>query len=127
MDIETGSCKAAPTIAGHGHAAHPTLGNRKDSDVHKTANDDDAGLKWVLEFERYLMDIEAGSCKAAPSIAGSTNETKTEVAVVLACKVAPTIADSTNKTENSDNTNETIKVPDNVTQKCAPSLRHFGR
>ena len=96
-DIEIGSCKAAPTIAGHGHAAHPTLGNRKDPDAHKTANDDDAGLKCVLELERYLMDIETGSCKAAPTIADSTNETKN----AEVCAIA-------------DTTNETIKVPDNI-------------
>jgi hypothetical protein len=30
----------------------------------------------VLEFERELMDMEMGSCKVAPTIADSTNETK---------------------------------------------------
>ena len=93
---------------------HPTLGNRKDSYAHKTTNDDDAELKWVLEFERYLMDMEIGSCKVAPAIAGSKNETKTEVTEMLACKVAPTTADSTNETKNADTTNETKKVPGSV-------------
>jgi hypothetical protein len=47
-----------------------------DSYARKTTNDDDADLKWVLEFERELMDMEMGSCKVAPAIADSTNETK---------------------------------------------------
>jgi hypothetical protein len=60
------------------------------------------------------------ACKVAPTIAGSTNETKTEVTKMLARKVAPTIADSTNKTKNADSTIETIKVPDNVyAEVCA--------
>ena len=36
------------------------------------------------------------------------------------CKIAPTIADSTNETKNADTTNATIKVPDNVyAEVCA--------
>ena len=35
------------------------------------------------------------------NIAGSTNETKTEVTEMLACKVAPTISGSTNETKNA--------------------------
>jgi hypothetical protein len=37
-----------------------------DSYARKTTNDDDDELKWVLEFERELIDMEMGSCKVTP-------------------------------------------------------------
>jgi hypothetical protein len=66
--------------------------------------------------DRELMDMEMGSCKVAPTIAGFTNETKKVPDKIY----APTIADSTNETKNAEvcaianTTSETIKVPDNV-------------
>ncbi len=45
-------------------------------DARTTTKDDGADLKWVLEFERELMDMEMICCKVAPAIADSTNETK---------------------------------------------------
>ncbi len=36
--------------SGHGHVAHPALGDWKDSYAHKTTYDDDVELKWVLKF-----------------------------------------------------------------------------
>ena len=80
---------------GHGHAAHPTLGNRKESDAHKTTNNDDAGLKWVLEFERDVLDMEMGSYKVALRLLTTLRTRR---------KLYPT------------------KLTQNITQKCAPLL-----
>ncbi len=78
-------------------------------DAFKTTNDDDADLKWVLEFERKLVDMEIESCKVAPTSAGSTNETKKAPVKTYAevCAIA-------------DTTNETKKVPDKIyAEVCA--------